>query len=61
MLELTSYGLTGLVAMLAVVFCLACSDDRASAKDKSSFDSVNNAQYSDRMQQSPEREGHLRS
>jgi len=29
MLELTSYGLTGLVAILLVAFCFACKDEPA--------------------------------
>jgi hypothetical protein len=33
-LELTSYGLTGLVAMLLVAFCFACKDESASVSDK---------------------------
>jgi hypothetical protein len=36
MLELTSYGLTGLVAMLFVAFCFACKDESASFGDKPS-------------------------
>ena len=36
MLELTSYGLTGLVAILFVVFCFACNDESASFSDKPS-------------------------
>ena len=36
MLELTSYGLTGLVAMLLVAFCFACKDESASFGDKPS-------------------------
>jgi len=34
MLELTSYGLTGVVAMLLVAFCFACKDESASVSDK---------------------------
>jgi hypothetical protein len=30
MLELTSYGLTGMVAILLLVFCSACKDEFAS-------------------------------
>lgn len=36
MLELTSYGLTGLVATLLVAFCFACKDESASFSDKPS-------------------------
>lgn len=36
MLELTSYGLTGLVAMLLVAFCFACKDESSSFSDKPS-------------------------
>ena len=43
MLELTMFGLTGLAAMLVIVFCFTCADDFAPAREKSSFDLVNNA------------------
>jgi hypothetical protein len=33
MLELASYGLTGLVAILLVAFCFACKDESASFSD----------------------------
>jgi hypothetical protein len=36
MLELTSYGLTGLAAILLVAFCFACKDERALFGDKTS-------------------------
>jgi len=36
MLELTSYGLTGLVAILLVAFCFACKDEPASFSHKAS-------------------------
>jgi len=36
MLELMSYGLTGLVAMLLVAFCFACKDEFASVSGKPS-------------------------
>jgi len=42
MLELTSYGLTGLVAMLVVAFCFAFSDELAPRKEESSFDPIQN-------------------
>jgi len=35
-LELTSYGLTGLVAILLVVFCFACKDEFASFSERPS-------------------------
>jgi hypothetical protein len=34
-LELTSYGLTGLVAILLVVLCFACNDEFASFSEPS--------------------------
>jgi hypothetical protein len=34
MLELMSYGLTGLVAILLVAFCFACKDDPTSLGPK---------------------------
>jgi len=40
MLELTSYGLSGLVAMLVVAFCFAFSDELAPRKEESSFDPI---------------------
>jgi hypothetical protein len=42
MLELTSYGLTGLVVVLAVA-CYLIFDDAAPTKNSRSFDSINNA------------------
>jgi hypothetical protein len=36
MLELTSYSLAGLVAILLVAFCFACKDESASSNDKPS-------------------------
>lgn len=36
MLELMSNGLTGMVAMLLVVFCFACNGESASFSDKRS-------------------------
>jgi len=44
MVELTICGLVGLAAMLIVAFYFACADDFAPAREKSSFDLVNNAQ-----------------
>jgi hypothetical protein len=38
MLELTSYGLTGSLAMLLVAFRFACKDESASFSDKPSSD-----------------------
>ena len=42
MLELTSYGLTGLVAMLVVAFCFAFTDELARRKEESSCDPIRN-------------------
>jgi hypothetical protein len=36
MLELMSYGLTGLVSILLIAFCFACKDECASSNDKPS-------------------------
>jgi hypothetical protein len=44
MLEFASYGLTGLVAILLVVFCFACKDDSASSSDKHLSRSMDNAE-----------------
>ena len=42
--EWTSYGLTGLVAILLVVFCFACKDDAASFSQKPSSDPIYDAE-----------------
>ena len=47
MLELVSYGLTGLVAMLLVAFCFACKNHSASLGDKHLFRSADYAKLSD--------------
>jgi len=75
MLELTSYGLTGLVAMLIVVFCFVFKDDCALEKETPSSDLIDNAHllhspmpvetgpgavYRDRVQHGQERGGTLR-
>jgi hypothetical protein len=44
MLEITSYGLTGMVAILLVVFCFACKDDPALRTDKHSSRSMDDAE-----------------
>jgi hypothetical protein len=74
MLELTSYGLTGLVAMLIVVFFFVFKDDCALAKETPSLDPIDNAhllrtpmpdetgpgaEYGDRVQHGQERRGTL--
>jgi hypothetical protein len=41
--ELTSYGLTGLTAMLVIAFCFAYGDELPGTREKSSDDLVNNA------------------
>ena len=47
MLELTIYGLVGLAAMLIVAFCFAYADEFSPAREKSSFDLINNANLND--------------
>jgi hypothetical protein len=47
MVELTSYGLTGLTAMLVIVFCLAYSDALLATKERSSHALINNEHLSD--------------
>jgi hypothetical protein len=47
MLELTIYGLMGLVAMLVVAFCFAYADDFAPARERSSLDPHKNAYLND--------------
>lgn len=44
MLELTSYGLTALVAILLIAFCLACKDEPASFSHKPSSGPVYEAE-----------------
>jgi len=44
MLELASYGLTALVAILLVSFCFACKDESASFSDKHSSGSMDGAE-----------------
>ena len=45
--ELTMYGLVGLAAMLVIAFCFAYADEFSSAREKSSFDLINNPHLSD--------------
>ena len=45
MLELMSYGLTGLVAILLVAFYFACKDGSASFSDKHSSRSMDGAEF----------------
>ncbi len=47
MVELTSYGLTGLTAMLVVAFCFAYGDELPRTREKSSYDLINNAHRND--------------
>ena len=47
MLELTIYGLMGLAAMLVIAFCFAYADEFSPAREKSSFDLINNAHLND--------------
>jgi hypothetical protein len=47
MVELTSYGLTGLTAMLVMAFCLAYGDELPRTREKSSHDLSNNRQVND--------------
>ncbi len=44
MLELMSYSLTGLVAILLIAFCFACKDESASFSDKPSSDLMHDAE-----------------
>jgi len=48
MLELASYGLTGLVAILLVAFCFACKDEPASFSHKPSSCPISEAEFCDR-------------
>ena len=43
MVELTSYGLTGLTAILVMAFCFAYGDELRRTREKSSYGLINNA------------------
>jgi hypothetical protein len=45
--ELTSYGLTGLTAMLVMAFCFAYSNELPRTREKSSYDLINNPHLND--------------
>jgi hypothetical protein len=47
MVELTSYGLTGLAAILAIAFCLAYGDELAPTREKFSYGLINNPHVND--------------
>lgn len=47
MVELTSYGLTGLTAILAIAFCLAYGDELAPTREKFSYGLINNPHVND--------------
>ncbi len=47
MVELASYGLTGLTAMLVIAFCFAYGDELPRTREKSSYDLINNAHVND--------------
>ena len=47
MLELMSYGLTGLAAAVAIAFCFAYRDELSRAWEKSSFDLIDSTPSSD--------------
>ena len=47
MVELMSYGLTGLTAMLVIAFCFAYGDELARTRKKSSYDLVHRAPRND--------------
>lgn len=45
--ELTSYGLTGVTAVLVMAFCFACGDELPWTREKSSHDLLNNVDVND--------------
>src|ERR1700683_3729479 len=47
MVELTSYGLTGVTAVLVIAFCFACGDELPRTRETSSYDLLNNADLND--------------
>jgi hypothetical protein len=50
MVELMSYGLTGVTAVLVIAFCLACGDELPRTREKYSYDLLNNADVNDSPQ-----------
>jgi hypothetical protein len=46
-MELMSYGLIGLTAMLVIAFCFAHGDELPRTRAKSSYDRINNAHRND--------------
>jgi len=47
MVELTSYGLTGLTAMLVIAICFAYADELPPTRENSSHDLINDAYLND--------------
>ena len=47
MLELASYGLTGLTAILVIAFCFAYRDELPNSREKFSHDRISDANLSD--------------
>jgi hypothetical protein len=47
MVELTSYGLVALTAVLVIAFCFACGDELPSIREKSSHDLISDAHLND--------------
>jgi hypothetical protein len=45
--KLTSYGLTGVTAVLVTAFCFACGDELPRTREKSSRDLLNKVDVSD--------------
>jgi len=45
--ELTSYGLTGVTAVLVISFCFAYGGELPRTREKSSYDLINNAHLND--------------
>jgi hypothetical protein len=45
--ELTSYGLTAVTAVLVVAFCLACGDELPRTRKKSLYELLNNVDVND--------------
>jgi hypothetical protein len=47
MMELTSYGVTGLTTILVIAFCFAYGHELPPTREKSSHDLINNAHMND--------------
>jgi hypothetical protein len=54
MVQLMSYGLTGLTAMLVMATCCACGDELPPTQQQSSYDMIDKAHVNDSSTIKPE-------